>query len=172
MTARIGFLVVAFLSAGLAHAGDVRYHYAPVVEVEPRYQTVREPVEREVCWDEQVREPARRHKRTATPTIVGAIIGGVIGNQFGSGNGRRAATVAGAALGGSIGRDAGRQSRHGDDYYVTTRERCTIQRDYQERTIVNGYRVGYEYSGDVHYTTMQEHPGDRIRLRVSMTPVN
>lgn len=172
MTARITLMVVAFLIAGVAYAGDVRYEYARVVEVEPRYQTVREPVEREVCWDEQVREPIRSRRDTRTPTIVGAIIGGVIGNQFGSGNGRRAATVAGAALGGSIGRDAARQSRHRGDYYVATRERCTVQRDYTERTIVNGYRVGYEYQGDIHYTTMREHPGDRIRLRVAVTPVH
>jgi uncharacterized protein YcfJ len=172
MTARIGFLFAALVFAGLAHGGDIRYEYARVVEVEPRYQNVREPVEREVCWDEEVREPVRGHKRSATPTIVGAIIGGVIGNQFGSGNGRRAATVAGAALGGSIGRDTARQSRHRGDYYVTSRERCTIQRDYVERSIVNGYRVGYEYGGDIHYTTMQNHPGDRIRLRVAVTPVD
>lgn len=172
MSLRTGFLMTALLSAGFAYGGDSSYEYARVIEVEPRYQTVREPVDREVCWDEEVREPARGRRDSATPTIVGAIIGGVIGNQFGGGSGRRAATVAGAALGGSIGRDAARQSRHGDDYYVTTRQRCTVQRDYVERSIVNGYRVGYEYRGNIHYTTMREHPGDRIRLRVSVTPVD
>jgi uncharacterized protein YcfJ len=172
MTARLASLLAAVLATGMAYGGDIHYEYARVVEVEPRYQTVREPIEREVCWDEQVREPVRGRRDTTTPTIVGAIIGGVIGNQFGDGNGRRAATVAGAALGGSIGRDAARQSRHRDDYYVVMRERCTIQRDYAERTIINGYRVGYEYRGNVHYTTLREHPGDRIRLRVSVSPID
>jgi uncharacterized protein YcfJ len=171
MITRTGLFLAAGLAAGLAQAGGTHYIYVPVVDVRADYQTVHAPVERQVCWDERSYERAPSTRpRSHTPTVVGAIIGGVIGNQFGGGSGKRAATVAGAALGGSIGRDAERQSRGPDQYHSVTRERCTVQRDYQRQSVVTGYRVTYDYQGQRHTTHMTEHPGDSIRLRVSATP--
>ncbi|TVR97289.1 MAG: glycine zipper 2TM domain-containing protein [Wenzhouxiangellaceae bacterium] len=156
--------------ASLAQAGGVHYHHAPVVSVQAIYETVRTPVEREVCWEEQRYQRVDNRSRSHTPTVVGAIIGGVIGNQFGGGSGKRAATVAGAALGGSIGRDASRQSRGPDEYYPVRAERCTVQREFVEESRISGYRVAYEYGGQVHHTRTSHHPGDTIRLRVSASP--
>jgi uncharacterized protein YcfJ len=173
MKIRITALAAALLSAGLAHAGGVTYQYAPVVDVKPQYQTVRTPVDRQVCWEEQSYERAPgTGQRSHTSTVVGAIIGGVIGNQFGGGNGKRAATAAGAALGGSIGRDIGRQNSRPAHYYPVTEERCTVQRDYQSETVINGYQVTYRHNGRLHTTHMNQHPGDRIRLQVSAVPVH
>lgn len=159
---------MAVVAAGCAHAGN-SYRYAPVVDVEPRYAVERTPVDREICRDVTAYERERGHHDSKTPTVVGAIIGGVIGNQFGSGNGRRAATVAGAALGGSIGRDAGRSD---DRYHRTTRTRCHVERDWQEREVVTDYRVTYEYDGKLYRTVTREHPGDHVRVRVDVTPVH
>ncbi|MFU8832429.1 MAG: glycine zipper 2TM domain-containing protein [Wenzhouxiangella sp.] len=170
--AKAGLFMAAALATSLAQASGAHYIYAPVVHVKADYQTVHRPVERQVCWDEQSYERSASSKpRSATPTIVGAIIGGVIGNQFGGGSGNRAATVAGAALGGSIGHDAERQARGPDEYHRVTRERCTVQHDYQRQSVVSGYTVTYEYQGQHHTTHMTEHPGDQVRLRVSATPV-
>ncbi len=170
--ARTGLFLATALAAGLAQAGGTHYIHAPVVNVKADYQTVHRPVERQVCWDEQSYERAPSSKpRSHTPTIVGAIIGGVIGNQFGGGSGKRVATVAGAALGGSIGHDVERQSGGSDEYHQVTRERCTVQRDYQRESVITGYRVTYEHEGRYHTTHMTEHPGDSIRLRISATPV-
>lgn len=33
-----------------------------------------------------------------------------------------------------------------------------------------GYRVGYRYGGEVYERTVKTHPGDRLRVRVSLTP--
>jgi uncharacterized protein YcfJ len=170
MITRTSLVLAAALSAGLVHAGGVNYHYAPVVSVKPEYQTQRTPVDRQVCWDEQVYERTTPRHSSRTPTVVGAIIGGVIGNQFGGGSGKKAATVAGAALGGSIGRDASRQSRGPDQYRQVSQERCTVQRDYTQKTVITGYQVGYEYDGQVYHTRMNHHPGDAIRVRVAVSP--
>ncbi len=170
MFARTLSIAVLALGAGLAHAGGVSYQTVPVLEVEPRYSVTRTPVERTVCWDETTYQRVGGSSSSATPTIVGAIIGGVVGNQFGGGNGNRAMTAAGAALGGSIGRDAARSSGPAR-YTPVTEERCTIQRDFEERSVITGYRVLYEFNGRIHETTMRHHPGDSIRLRVSATPV-
>ncbi|MFP4207573.1 MAG: glycine zipper 2TM domain-containing protein [Wenzhouxiangella sp.] len=169
MLARTATIALFTVAAGLAHAGGTHYQTVPVVEVEPTYSVSRTPIDRTVCWDETVYERTAESRRSATPTVVGAIIGGVIGNQFGGGSGKKAATVAGAALGGSIGRDAGR-ANHPARYRPVTEERCTVQRDYEERSVISGYRVSYLYDGQVHQTTLRDHPGDQLRVRVSVTP--
>lgn len=170
MFARTSLLIAAAMAVGLAHAGGSNYHYAEVVDVRAEYRDVRKPVDREVCWDETSYERTHSGKRSHTPTVVGAIIGGVIGNQFGGGSGKRAATVAGAALGGSIGRDAARQSAGPDEYRKVTRETCQVQRSHTTESVISGYRVTYQYDGRLYRTHMNEHPGDRIRVRVDVSP--
>lgn len=170
MMIRTSLLASLLLAAGLAQAGGTQYQYAPVVSVEPRFQTQRTPVDREICWEEQGYERVRSGNSSAAPTIVGALIGGVVGNQFGSGSGRRAATAAGAAVGGTIGHEIGRDGRRSTQYYPVTREQCSVQRDWREERVVSGYRVGYRHGGDVYYTNMRHHPGDHLRVRVTVTP--
>lgn len=169
MIARTATIALFIFAATLANAGSTHFQTVPVVDVEPIYSVSRTPVDRTVCWEERVYERTAQSRSSTTPTLVGAIIGGVIGNQFGDGNGRRAATVAGAALGGSIGRDAARNNNPAR-YRPVTEERCTVQRDYEERNEISSYRVSYLYEGQVHQTTLRDHPGDRMRIRISMTP--
>lgn len=161
--------------------------YARVVDVKPVVETyqVSNPVER--CWDERitVREPIRdnRHYRnkSKTPEILGAIIGGVIGNQVGKrgrGKARDVATVAGAVLGGSVGRDVKhKNSRRYNDSgrYERTRyetvQRCEVKESYVTKEEVVGYDVSYKYRGQVFYTQMDQHPGDKIKVKVTVDPV-
>ena len=158
------------LTAATVQADPIHYEYAPVVSVEPVITSHQVPVDREVCWLEHGYEVERRGPDSATGTIAGAIIGGVIGNQFGGGNGRRALTVAGAALGASVGRDA---SRRGGEYRrPVSYERCEIQRDYETRSYTSGYLVHYEYNGEIFETRTRTEPGDVIRLRVAVQPVD
>ncbi|MEE4297151.1 MAG: glycine zipper 2TM domain-containing protein [Wenzhouxiangella sp.] len=170
MITRTLALSLLLLAASLAQASGTHFQTVPVVDVEPIYSVSRTPVDRTVCWEETYYERTHRSRSSTTPTLVGAIIGGVIGNQFGGGSGKKAATVAGAALGGSIGRDAARDNRR-DRYQPVTEERCSIQREFEERNVISGYRVSYLYQGDVHQTTLRDHPGDQMRVRISVTPV-
>ena len=168
MIAKLPMVLATTLFAGSVLAQSVAPHhvYAPVVDVEPIHVIERVPVEREICWEER----GYRHDRrgSATGTIAGAILGGVIGNQFGGGSGRKALTVAGAALGASVGHDATRRDRHRRPVRY---EQCEIQVDYEERSYTSGYRVYYEYNGQIHETRMPYRPGESIRLRVSAVPV-
>lgn len=168
MKAKFLIMAATLAASGLAMAGGESYETARVVDVEPIREVHRTPVNREVCWEETVHVRERRHSHA--PTVVGAIIGGVFGSQFGSGSGRDAATAAGALLGGAIGHDASK-ARDGRAYPVT-RERCDVERDWRERTVHGGYRVTYEYGGRLHRTTMAHHPGDTIRVRVSVDPLD
>ena len=156
------------------------YDYAQVVDVNPvveRYQ-VSDPVER--CWDERVpvrHRSAGHRKDSKTPEILGAIIGGAIANQVGKrggGKARDVATVAGAVLGGSIGRDIKHNNRYQGGYeqvrYETV-QRCEVTENVTTREQVVGYDVAYKYRGEVFHTQMDQHPGRKIRVKISVDPV-
>jgi uncharacterized protein YcfJ len=143
--------------------------WADVIQAVPVRQQVRIPVEERNCWDEEVyHEVAAR--RSATPRIFGAILGGVIGNQFGGGSGRDLMTVAGAALGSSVAADQQRK-QNPDRYYATTQRRCSTGTRWQTEERIIGWDVTYEYQGEVYQARLQDAPGDRIRIRVAVTPV-
>jgi len=153
------------------------YDYAKVVGVNPVVETyqVNHPVEH--CWNEQVRVK-RKHKRshyTRTPEILGGLIGAAIGNQFGDGRGEKVATVAGAVLGASVGRDIKHQNRRHAGYdrhpeYKTVK-RCELKDSYSTEERVIGYDVAYKYQGNVFHTQLDEHPGRKIKVRVTVDPV-
>jgi uncharacterized protein YcfJ len=149
--------------AGHRHQG---HHKARVVEAIPIYETVRYPVEEQVCWDEQV---WRRHHPSAVPTVAGAVIGGVVGNQLVHGDGRALATVAGAAIGGTVGYQVSRQN-HRRGMYPVTRTRCEVPRHWRNEQHITGWDVAYRYRGRVYRTWLPERPGKHIRVNVNMMP--
>ena len=182
-------LIVAGMIAGIslpAAANKYReynnsaYDYARVVNVQPVVESyqVNNPVEE--CWDERVQHDAYyndRRPKTRTADILGAIIGGAIGNQFGHGDGRKIATVAGAVLGRSVGRDVRRNNQyrnsdHSDaSYTYETVKRCELRDSYTTKEHIIGYDVSYKYRGNVYQTQMNDHPGDEIKVKVTVDPV-
>lgn len=172
----LALLIGLVLGAGNVNAQDrgwdqrdsdnVRMDWADVLSVDPVYEEVRSDRPREECYDTEVERRDSRGNNGAG-TVLGAIIGGALGNQVGKGDGRKAATIAGAVIGGAIGNDAAR----GDDYYYTEPQtRCrTVYEPYSERRIA-GYDVQYRYRGDVFMSHLDYDPGERMRVRVSVTP--
>jgi uncharacterized protein YcfJ len=49
-------------------------------------------------------------------------------------------------------------------------ERCETWYETEERRTVKAYRVTYRYAGRTYKTRTRHHPGDRIRVHVSVTP--
>jgi uncharacterized protein YcfJ len=101
------------------------------------------------------------------------VIGAAIGNQIGHGDGRRAATAAGAIIGAGIGRD--QAQRRVAQYGSPAPREYTVQRcetryhdEWQER--VDSYRVTYVYHGHRQVTELPYRPGERIRVRVDVSP--
>jgi len=162
-------LALAATPAMAGHAGQ-GVAWARVIDSQPVFQTVRYPVDEQVCWDEQVlrREP---RARSAAPLILGSIIGGVIGHQFGGGSGQVALTAAGAALGGSIAADA-QHRRNPDGYYAVTETRCSVETDWRSEQRVVAWDVTYEFHGAIYQTRLKEQPGKRIRVRVAADPID
>ncbi len=161
----------------LANAEQHRFFdYAKVREVKPTYQSVAHRIPQEDCWVERVR--TERHPRSntsATSTLVGGVIGGAIGHAVGHGkDNKKIGAVVGSMLGLSIGRDIGRrQHRHGDypEVFYDDVERCETSYRTETEERLTGYRVTYQYRGEVYTTHMDEHPGQRIKVAVSVRPV-
>jgi uncharacterized protein YcfJ len=88
--------------------------------------------------------------------------------------------VAGAVVGGAIGRDqaerraAQNANNHGTYASVPGREytveRCQTRYNEQWEERVDGYRVTYVYNGRRQVTTLPYKPGERIRVRVDVSP--
>ncbi len=177
-------LVVGGLTTSLASAAPpgISYEYAPVVNVQPIVRTVQVERPRRECWEEEVYEevsagPGHRPLGTAGPTIAGGILGGVIGHQFGSGRGNDAMTALGALMGAAIASERAQRRAYGSHASPAAEvrpvmvERCqtTTERFAEER--VEGYRVTYEYQGRSYTMRTREHPGEQVKLRVQVTPI-
>ena len=178
VAALCGILVI---QPATADAGDYRHRgsryvdYAKVLDVEPILRLVRVSEPRRECWDEEVtrhRHRVKHRSRSYTPMVVGGIVGGVVGNQFSKGKRRDALTVAGALLGASIGRDLSHRRHVVREPYIATEHRCRVIDEYHEEERVEGYRVTYRYRGKTFVRRMDYDPGDRIRVRVAVTPVD
>jgi uncharacterized protein YcfJ len=175
----IGILMTGMLLVGQALAQDhpatapalgqeaTRYGWADVLRVDPVYDEAAQAAPQEECYEEQVLEPVAddSSKRTGV-TVLGAIIGGIIGNRFGKGDGRKATTAAGAVAGGVVGNNLAGNADNAPKY--TTQRHCRQGEGASRR--VAGYDVEYRYRGDIYSSRLNFDPGDRMRVRVSVTP--
>lgn len=147
------------------------YVYADVTDVKPVYRYVQVRVPQQECWNEQVQDRGhRRHNDTVVSTVTGGVIGGAIGRQFGDGDGRDAMTILGALVGSAIANDNRRNNHYRARPAVRTVERCTTRYTSREERRLDGYHVTYVYAGRRYATRTPNDPGDRIRVRVAVTP--
>jgi uncharacterized protein YcfJ len=133
---------------------NLSYGYAQVLRVQPAYESYSNAGEPR-CIER------RRSGNTSGGTVLGAIVGGALGNQVGKGDGRKAATIAGAVAGGAIGHEVA--ERNGSTYD------CPDGYVQEERRMV-GYDVEYTYKGENYMSRLPYDPGNRLRVRVSVTP--
>ncbi len=150
--------------------------HATVTHVVPIYRTVRISDPQRECHSEQVyHSSGHSHGHSAGSTIAGGIIGGVIGHQIGKrfkgGHGKHGGAILGTLVGAAIGHDEStrRHSRHKNGYTTIERHCETVNAYYTEERI-DAYRVTYEYNGEVFHARMKHRPGDRIRVKIHVTP--
>ncbi len=150
----------------LAQAQDFE-DFGRVVRVQPRVEQVRMP--RQECRTDYVQVPTQQ-ERGVGGGIVGGIVGGLLGNQVGSGSGRVAATAAGAIAGAMVGDRAENANRPQGGVQEQAVRQCRTVDAYESRTA--GYDVTYEFRGQTYTTLMNRDPGNRVRLRVSVQPID
>ncbi|MDE2407784.1 MAG: glycine zipper 2TM domain-containing protein [Xanthomonadaceae bacterium] len=116
-------------------------------------------------------------------TIAGGIVGAVLGSKVGGGSGTYAATAVGSMLGGMAGREIYDQSQRNRYVRGGTVRVCdpVPVRDGYSSNYPNSYSGGdygsasaydvtYEYNGRRYTRRMSYNPGDRLRVRVDVTP--
>ena len=151
------------------------YDYAKVVDVQPVIEIVQVPEDRQVCRERPVQRRVAEH-RSPAPTIFGAILGGVIGNQLsrghghGHGNSRAAATVAGAAIGSMVATEV-QYSKYPPRYYTQYVQMCDTETNWRSEERVIAWDVSWKYQGQIYHSRMDERPGERIPVRISVDPV-
>jgi len=181
-TALVTGLISSVAVVGLANAGNYtqsRIDYARVIHVKPITKTVETSTPIEKCWDEQVAHRKPRHHNNGyihKNEAFGALIGAVVANQAAKrSSNRKAVTAAGAVIGTMIGNDVKKknQRNHYDDQYTSYRtvKQCHVEHQVSYTEQVVAYKVRYKYRGKEYTTRMNNHPGDRIKVSVSVTPV-
>lgn len=161
------FLLAAVAALAGGAQAETFVDHARVRAVEPQYESIVAP--RNECTQQWVNE-VQRPQRDYSGAVIGGIAGALLGNQVGSGHGREAATAVGAVVGAFAGDNiANRDSAHA--YRQVPREVTTCRTVQEVRQQLTGYRVEYEYRGQVHSTFMREQPGPTLRVRVSVEPV-
>lgn len=143
---------------------NVSYAYAQVIRVDPIYETVRTRVPETICGGEEIREIPGSN----SGTVVGALVGAALGNTVGSGDGRQAATVAGAVIGGAIGRNSDRPR----EQVIVRDAGCRVVEVEREHRRVASYDVEYVHQGQTFMSRLPYDPGDHLRVRVAVTPVD
>lgn len=156
-------LVFLMLMPGNVYAQH--YDYAEVLDVTPIYRTVEVIIPQQECWNERV---VHRERSDRGGMILGGLIGGAIGNRFGEGEGRKAAIAVGTLLGAGIGQN---MQNDRERTYATTEQRCEVINTYRTEERLDGYRVKYMYNGSIYHTRTETDPGDQLRVRVTVQPM-
>ena len=170
LTAPYSLWAQGYESAALGPEEAISFGFADVLRSDPIYETVQEARPREVCSDVST-EHNRRYDNTNAGTVVGALVGAALGNQVGGGDGRRVATVAGAVVGGAVGREVD-ASDNPQGTERSVRSECRVVDQYVERKEVVGYDVQYRYRGEVYSSRMDYDPGEKLRVRVAVSPAD
>ncbi len=178
-----GALAAAIAIAPAAQAGhgsrrtgeNAFYDNAKVLRVEPIKRIVRVSTPEEECWDEEVRYPAMPAdtEHGVGKVVLGGIVGGVIGHQIGKGRGKDAATAVGTLIGAAVGHNSAmKQAQSAGSDRIGYEQRCRVAERYRTEERIDGYRVTYRYRGQTFNTHMPYDPGERIRVRIEVAPVD
>ncbi len=138
--------IAAGLLVGVAMStnAEVYYEYVPVLDVRPIIETRRVPVREQIC---EYREPENRLTRAATGDVR---------------QGRPRLSI----------RAAAREDRQLWAELAGSPKRCRTVERYTRKEEIAGYRVEYVYGSERLVTRMKHDPGERVRVRVELNPVD
>jgi uncharacterized protein YcfJ len=173
-------LAAALITAPVTFAGQKRHYTgdsytdsARVTAVQPIYRTIETSRPHRECYQEEVYRPVQSssHGNNALGMMIGGALGGALGHNI-SRHHSDTATIAGAVIGSAIGHDVSSSKHRSRErgYSQSYEERChTVSERYSEEQL-DGYRVTYHYQGQTFSTRMDHDPGDRIQVRINVSP--
>jgi uncharacterized protein YcfJ len=137
---------------------------ARVLNVMPRVEQFNQP--QQECRTEYV--PVQQQGRGVGGSIIGGVAGALLGSQVGGGNGRTAAAAVGAITGAVVGDRMENNNAYAGAQQQAVQQ-CHMVDHWETRT--SGYSVNYEYRGHSYTSVMPYDPGERLKVRVSVTPL-
>ena len=164
--------IVGLLAAGAVSAQAQSFiEQARVRSVEPQFQNVTIP--RNECTTQLVSDPPRQVSadRNYGGAVIGGVAGGVLGHQVGKGHGKDAATIVGAVVGAIAGDSVANRDQAAPQYVqgpAREVQQCRTINEVQQQ--LTGYRVNYEYHGQLFSTITRDNPGHSLPVRVSVVP--
>ena len=163
-------LMTSFALPAIADGGANEYYdEARVLSVTPQVERVNQP--RQECRTEYIRDTVSDSgDRSLGGTIVGGVAGGLLGSQVGRGSGKVAAAAVGAGIGAIVGDRLGNQNNSTQRSYDRPIERCVSVDNWQ--SVERGYLVSYRYNGRDYSTVTNFRPGETLRVRVAVAPVD
>ena len=157
------------LAPAMAGAQDIpsKQVEVQVVSVTDNYSEVTRFIPEEKCYKVAVSD-GRGDTSSATPELLGALIGGAIGNEL-----RKSDTsqIAGALLGASIASDLEKKNAR-NKAGTRTEVRCEIVEREVTSTELDGYRVTFEYEGQLYSSLVNSRPGSRMDVNLYIIPVD
>jgi uncharacterized protein YcfJ len=151
------------------HSTHVFYDFVPVQAVTPVYGRVEQRIPTQYCSPQTNYSTSHYSspRNSATSTIIGGLIGGAIGNNLGHNkSNKRVGAAAGAILGAAIASDL----NHSQSYNSYNNNRCSTRYESRYTQEVIAYNVSYQYRGQVYHTRTQQHPGNRIKVKLQFEP--
>lgn len=107
-------------------------------------------------------------------SVVGGVVGAVLGSQVGGGSARYATSAIGSMVGSQVGGSIYDQSqRQRQQGHVNVCDMEPVNGGYGNARYGNAadaYDVTYEYNGRRYTSRMNYDPGQRVRVRVDVTP--
>lgn len=173
LAAALAATPAAFAGKKRHYTGDGFTDSARVTHVRPIYRTVQVSRPHRECYQEEVYRPSQNssHGNSAVGMIVGGALGGALGHNI-SRRHSNTATIAGAVIGSAIGHDVANNRQRDRGYSRDYQERCHTVSERHSEERLDGYRVTYRYQGKTFSTRMDHDPGGRIRVRVSVSPID
>ncbi len=162
--AKLALSAACFGALSVASAAEFE-DYARVLSVTPQVEQVNYP--QQECRTEYV-PVQRQQSRGVGGSIIGGLAGGILGNQVGGGSGRSVATAAGAIAGAIVGDRMENNVAGATAVEQQPVRQCHTVDNWQTRN--NGYAVTYDYRGHTYTSVMPYDPGERLRVRVAVTP--
>ncbi len=132
------------ISIAMAAHGEVYYEHVPVLDVTPIIETRQVPVREQIC---DYREQDDRLSRAVTGDVR---------------QGRPRLSISTAA----------REDRQLWAELTASTKRCRTIERYTRKQEIAGYRVEYVYGSERLVTRMDHHPGERVRVRVELNPID
>ncbi len=140
----LGIAAGLLISLAMSAYGEVYYEYVPVLDVTPVIETRQVPVREQIC---DYREPDERLSRAVTGDLR---------------QGRPRLSISAAA----------REDRQLWAELTASPKRCRTTERYAQRQEIAGYRVEYVYGSERLVTRMDHDPGERVRVRVELNPID